>query len=120
MAREQFDSERPSDAPRLPLSYSERERVKCGGISTIVALYARSLENRNYDLEEPPSFYDYACGVLASEHNGYASLQNNEELRKRFPPRRLAGLGPGLYWEPPAEHERMMASYRRSLQGAAA
>jgi hypothetical protein len=41
-------------------------------------------------------------------------IKNDEELRKRFPPRALNGLGPALVWEPPALHAETMASYRRS------
>jgi hypothetical protein len=46
MAREHFASNGPPDAQPLPLGYAERERMKIGGLSTIVALYARSLALR--------------------------------------------------------------------------
>jgi hypothetical protein len=115
-AREWFAVHGPADAPRLPLSYNEREdlKLKIGGLSTIVALYARSLDGRNYDVKEHPSFEDYACGIMASEFNGYPNMRENEQLRDRFPPRVLPGLSPGLCWQPPEEHARTMESYRRS------
>jgi hypothetical protein len=105
----------PADAPLLPLSHGDREDYKrMGGLPTLVALYARSLEAFDYDVERHPSFFDYACGVMASEHNGYSFLKEDEELRKRFPPRHLAGLGTGLYWRLPALYAQAMASLARA------
>jgi hypothetical protein len=66
MAREHFAANGPPDAQPLPLGYAERERMKIGGLSTIVALYARSLACEGYNLEKHPSFQDYACGIMAS------------------------------------------------------
>ena len=101
----------------LPLSYNEREDLKHGGVPHILAWFARSLEARYYDYLEHPPFDDYACGVMASEHA--PDFIKKEQLLKRFPPRPLDGLGPGLYWEPPEEHARTMAAYRRSEARAA-
>lgn len=103
LAREHFALHGPADALPLPLSHAEREDVKqMGGVHTLVGLFARSLEGLDYDLERHPSLFEYACGVMASEHNGCSMLENDEGLRKRFPPRHLAGLRPGLYWKPRA------------------
>jgi hypothetical protein len=111
-AREMFALEAPLDAPILPLSPAEREDLKrSGGLSTIVGLYARSLEARKYDTEEHPSFEDFACGVMASSFNGRLWMKEDEELMLRYPPRPLAGLGPGLMWLPPKEHAEIMAIY---------
>jgi hypothetical protein len=82
-------------------------------LSVIVALYARSLESRKYNVLEHPSFEDYACGVMASEYNGREQMKENPQMRDRFPPRALAGLGPGVNWEPPKEHARTMENLRR-------
>jgi hypothetical protein len=117
-ARERFALNSPPDAPPLPISYDEREDLKVGGLPTIVALYARSWEGRDYD-QDHPTFFDYACGVMASEHMGYPGIKEDAQLRKRFPPCQLTGLGPGLCWEPPKLHAQTMASYRRSLARAA-
>jgi hypothetical protein len=115
LAREWFAIHGPADAPPLPLSMGEREDLKCGGprLNKIIALYARSLDRRNYDVKEHPSFFDYACGLMASEFiGGYDYMQRDEQLRKRFPPRTLEGLGPGLIWQPRREHwERMELHY---------
>jgi hypothetical protein len=92
-----------ADLQPLPLSYGERERLKAGGPPHILAWYARSLANRHYDVLKHPSFYDYACGVMASEF-GWATVKNDKKLQKRFPPRHLNGLGPGLQWLPPKQH----------------
>ena len=48
-AREWFAKHGPADAPPLPLSYAERERLKRGDLGHIVALYARSLAQQDYD-----------------------------------------------------------------------
>ena len=122
LAREWFAVHGPADAPPLPLSMSERERLKDGigstthaqyYLSVIVAVYARSLESRKYNVHEHPSFEDYACGVMASEYNGWDQMKENPQMRNRFPPRALAGLGPGVNWEPPKEHARTVESLRR-------
>jgi hypothetical protein len=57
------------------------------------------LEALGYDLDAHPTFEEYARGVLAST---YAPdfITEDEQLKERFPPRHLAGLGSGLYWEP--------------------
>ena len=117
-ARKWFKLNGPPDAPPLPLGYDEREALKRGGVSHIVAWYARSVACGDYDVEKHPSFYDYVCGLMASE---YAPdfIKKDEELQRRFPPRPLAGLGPALVWEPPELHAETMASYRRSLARAA-
>jgi hypothetical protein len=117
LAREWFAIHGPADAPPLPLSMGERESLKGGGLPHIVAWYARSLWCRNYDVEEHPSFFDYACGVMASEHA--PDFIKKEQLLKRFPPRVLPGLGPGLCWQPPEEHARTIADHRRSQARAA-
>jgi hypothetical protein len=106
LAREWFAWNRPPDAPTLPLCYSEREALKVGGLRHIVAWYARSLEGRGYNVEEHPSFYDYACGVMVSEQT-LDFVKNDPELRKQFPPRPLKGLGPGLCWHPPEAAARV-------------
>lgn len=111
-AREWFAKHGPPDAPPLPLCYNEREKLKRGGLCHIVAWYARSLEDRDYNLSEHPSFDDYACGVMASEHTPWF-ITDDKELRKRFPPRHLDGLDNGLYWEP---LKRVGARSKRSVR----
>ena len=110
-ARQHFALHGPSDAPPLPLGYDERESVKCmGPLGKIVGLYARSWEACRYDLELHPSFYDYACGVMASEFNGHPGLASDPEMLRRFPPRTLVGMEPGLYWEPPKAKSKRKAA----------
>jgi hypothetical protein len=112
-ARQWFVENGPADLQPLPLGYVEREELKRGGAEHILAWYARSLDSLNYDVQAHPSFYDYACGAMASEFTGLDCVKKNEELRKRFSPRPLAGLGPGLYWEPP-KLQKTMKSLRHS------
>jgi len=112
VARKWFAENGPSDLQPLPLGYNEREDLKHGGADHILAWYARSLDCRDYDVRKHPSFEDYACGVMASEFCPYFLKAEDKtgELQRRFPPRHLYGLGPGLVWEPPEQHEETMAS----------
>ena len=111
-ARKWFADNGPPDIQPLPLGYDEREALKGGGAPHILAWYARSLAGRKYNVLEHPLFDDYARGVMASEY-APGFITKNDELRQRFPPRPLDGLGPGLWWEPPEEHARTMESVRR-------
>jgi len=104
-ARKWFDLNGPPDARPLPLGYDEREALKRGGLPTILAWYACSLACRDYSVEDHPSFDDYAGGVMASDH-APEFIKEDEELRRRFPPRTLSGLGPALCWKPPAVQRR--------------
>lgn len=103
-ARAWFAQVGPKDAPPLPL-WGDRETKAGGGLSHIVALFAFSLWNachfwtRDYRFDEHASFPDFARGVLASP-DAPAILTQDEQLRKRYPPRHLPGLGPSLCWNP--------------------
>lgn len=98
-----FAENGPPDAPPLPLKHHEREKLKIGGLTHVVAWFARSLEYLEYDYETHPSFDEYARGVMASPY-APDSIKQDEALLKRYPPRPLDGLGPGLYWEPAKPH----------------
>jgi hypothetical protein len=113
-ACEWFNKNGPADLQPLPLSMDDREALKTGEAPHILAWFARSLEALDYNYLEHPSFWDYACGVMASEHA--PKFIQKEHLLKRFPPRPLDGLGPGLYWQPPEQHARTMESWGRSLE----
>src|SRR5262249_58747740 len=119
-AREWFYENGPADLQPLPLSYDEREDVKrqggLSGLLSILGLYARSLGNRDYDVDEHPSFFEYVCGLMASDFiGGYAGEPENQQLRRRFPPRALPGLGPGLCLLPPQKDARLMGRLPRSF-----
>jgi|SRR6185312_1966601 hypothetical protein len=77
------------DLQPLPLGWSERRDIPRCGVGTIRAWFARSLAHLDYDVTQHPSFYDYACGIMAFEREGYSRLA---ELKDRFPPRLLPGL----------------------------
>ena len=98
-ACEYFSQTAPADAPPLPRSYEEREKLKVGGVPHIVAWFARSLEVCNYDFGIHPLFSPYARGVLASSH-APEFITQDLTLQQRFPPLPLKGLGRGLYWSP--------------------
>jgi hypothetical protein len=104
-ARKWFDLNGPPDARPLPLGYDEREALKRGGLPHIVAWFASSLACLDYAVKDHPSFDDYGCGIMASEH-APDFIKKDEKLRRRFPPRPLTGLGPALVWEPPAVQRR--------------
>ena len=57
--------------------------------------------------EEHPSFDEYASGVMESEKHAPDFIRDNEEMRKRFPPRPLKGLRSGLYWQPPGQRPKL-------------
>jgi hypothetical protein len=97
LARKRFAEEGPPDAPPLPLTSGERERLKGGGLPHILAWYAASLLRLDYDLEVHPSFEDYARGVMASPL-APDFIKRDPELNRRFPPKPLGGLGHGLVW----------------------
>jgi hypothetical protein len=109
-AREWFKQHGPPDAPVFPIGYAEREQLKVGGLAHIVAWYARSLAGCGYNYDEHPSFDDYAAGVMASEKHAPDFIRNNEEMRRRFPPRPLNWLGSGLYWQPPGAQPKRRKS----------
>ena len=121
MARKWFAKHAPPDAPPLPLSYCERERLKVGGLPHVVAWFGSSLECRHFAFVGHPYFEDYARGVLASPY-APAFITRNPVLTQRFPPRALRGLGPGLVWRldcTPATIRRSNRSQQRFfLKGA--
>ncbi len=100
VAREWFYLHGPKDAPPLPLSgfewYALRYRDPLGHL---VVDFARSLEINGWEINNHPSFDDFARGVMASEDSPEFT-RKNEALLKRYPPRPLAGIGPGLVWRP--------------------
>jgi hypothetical protein len=89
------------------------------GLLHLFGYYAQSIAGRRWVVDGHPHFDEYARGMLAS---AYAPdfFRQNEDLLKRFPPRPLAGLGPGCMWLPPQEHAEQMASYHRSRAREAA
>jgi hypothetical protein len=100
-AQRQFSKIKPADAPDLPKHRAERANMKAiGGKFWIVAEYAASLEHNGYDSDRHPDFATYAAGIMASPL-APAFIRKNEELLQKFPPRDLAGLGPGMIWNLP-------------------
>ena len=120
-ARAGFVCNAPSDAPPLPISHDDIEDYRnAGGLPALVGFYARSLSRegygrRSYDVGNHPTFYDFACGLMAmAVESGLWGLEEDAALQRRFPPRPLAGMTPGAYWAPPKEYKDTMASYRRA------
>jgi len=70
LAREGFARNGPPDAQPLPLSYDQREDMKGRGLLYyILALYARSLGGRRYNLEEHPPFFPTTLVVCCGKPN---------------------------------------------------
>jgi len=113
-ARQMHIFSAPIDAQPLPLTNSERTRMLCRGnfLHNLLVKYARSLGASGYDKGHPP-FQDYVAGYLwdAAHGEGYADVPayaraEVEELKRRFPPRRLDGFGPCAYWAKPKSSSR--------------
>jgi hypothetical protein len=109
-ARKWFTEHGPPDLQPLPLGYAEREALKDGSLTHILAWFARSLADLKYDVLNHPSFDDFACGAMALPKSIFPSISENVELLKRFPPRKLEGLDSHLYWKPPKSRKRTKAS----------
>jgi hypothetical protein len=120
LAREWFAIYGPQDAQPLPISDEEIEDRKYAwdskqpSLSYIVSRFGSSVETHNWDFNSHPSFDDFVCGMMASEHTP-DFVKNDEALRKRYPPRHLPGLNAGHCWEPPEQHAQTLASHRRSM-----
>jgi len=99
-ARDWLAENGPPDAPQLPLNGSDRDKIRFrGGVGSIVGYYDQSLDSLDYEFERHPSFYDYACGLMALD-----PVWADEELKRRFTPRPLDGLDRNFIWRAP-EHK---------------
>jgi hypothetical protein len=120
LARDWFAINGPPDVQPLPLSSADIADLKYRApLSHIVSCFAYSLRSLDWDINRHPNFDDFARGVIASGYACRLAMENNmkfgddEVLRRRYPPRRLAGLGPWLVWELPAVYARTMEEYQR-------
>jgi hypothetical protein len=103
---------RPAELQPLPLSQAQRDLFYNDGtlLGYVFHLFARSLEDLKYDIKEHPYFTDYVSGVLwinDDENNQIGVLPYGGDelamLKKRFPPRPLAGIGPAFCWQRPQQ-----------------
>jgi hypothetical protein len=94
----------PKDAPLLPLSNLKYKELMWsgGGIKQITAWYARSLAVFEYKVFDHPDLEVFGSGVIASPF-APPHILGDVDLKLRFWPRILGGLGPGLIWSPPPE-----------------
>jgi hypothetical protein len=119
LAREWFAIVGPKDMQPLPISSEEIEDRKNAwdskqpSHSFIASSFGDSLRANDHNFKSHPCLEAFARGVMASEH-APDFVKKDEALRKQYPPRPLAGLGPALVWEPPALHAETMASWQRS------
>jgi hypothetical protein len=123
-ARESFAIHGPADCQPLPITDCERDEVKRRGLlGYLRALHARSVSTQEYEYyAEHPPFEEYVAGVLWESERpdgkigGLPYRDQLAGLQKRFPPRMLAGMGPGFSWEPPDEHVQRTASGHRTAR----
>ena len=66
----------------------------------VVGYYARSLSRMDYDVHKHPSFDDFACGLMAIT-TGRQGIDTDANLKRRFPPRPLAGMAEAGFWVHP-------------------
>jgi hypothetical protein len=100
MAQEYFACVGPPEAQPLPVNYYEIERMKRDyGLRRLVAYYALSLFQQDFDERLHPELDEYASGVMASEF-APDFFKNDEELRERYPPCPLEGLSRYMNWRP--------------------
>jgi hypothetical protein len=108
-AQEWFAVNGPPDAPLLPLSHDDMEDYRrARGLKGLVGFYSRSLAIQDYDVLKHPTFDDFCCGLMAID-TGAWGIEKDAQLRKRFPPRQLAGMTSGAYWA----RAKPMANYKR-------
>jgi hypothetical protein len=118
VAREWFAAYGPADAPTLPLTDRDiQDYREARGLTGGVGFYARSLSFRQWDIRNHPIFDEFVRGLLAINTDMWG-LEKDENLKKVFTPRPLAGMTPGCYWAPPEEYEELMASYKRARKAA--
>lgn len=96
-AKAWFEEHRPDDASELPLTYDARERFKGSKLPYLVSVFARSLAYRDYRVDGHPKFDEYARAVMASEM-APAYIREDAQLLRRYPPKALERMGPGLIW----------------------
>jgi hypothetical protein len=93
----------PREAPRLPLSNVQYwELIHGTGIQQITCWYARSLALSGYRFRHHPDFEAFASGVMASNFTPRHIL-TDIDLKFRFLPYHLEGLGPELIWLRPGD-----------------
>jgi hypothetical protein len=123
-ARAAFARENPSIPYELPLTYPDREMLKTSRpalerddgeiamftIEYLLALYARSLEANDYDLQAHPSFVTYLRGMMALDH---FAQDVPRDLKRQYPPINLPGLDNSGYYDVP---RRSPKTRRRSVR----
>lgn len=95
-AQARFAEEKPADMPDLPLHSRKDEDLKWQSPRNfLVGAYADSLRCRDFRLEGHPDFETFARGLMASPWTP-EEFRNDPELLRRYPPKPLKGLRPGL------------------------
>lgn len=94
-----FATQKPADAPDLPLDRCTRAALdREDGLSYLVAAFGYSLNYRDFFIGGHPDFGTFARGVMASARTREV-VRNDPDLRRRYPPKPLKGLEPGLVFE---------------------
>ena len=99
MVAQQWHAHGSPGAPPLVVDVYEIAEMKSGGGEMhLFSYFCRTISSRDYNASGHPWYEIYASGVLASPR-APDFLKHNAALIKRFPPRPIYGLGPGLVWK---------------------
>jgi hypothetical protein len=117
-ARERFRVDAPGYPP-LPLREEEIETLKDDGNPRhqLVGFYGDSQAAGFWDLQHP-FFAPFVSGLLAYRATP-AKVRNDRELRREFPPRKLAGLCDGrLDWRSPERiaEDRQLSAWTHEMR----
>ena len=100
LAREWFFVHGPTDAPPLPINGRERGSIKYRDpMSHLVSQFCNSLDANHWDINAHPGFEAYSRGVMASPFAADI-VRKDETMLKRYPPKELNYIHPGMIWRP--------------------
>jgi hypothetical protein len=119
LARKHYRLHGPSWAPRLPAIDADIERLERDEDNRICLWghFAASLRSVTWDLKVHPLWDAYASGVLAYEH-APSEIREDRWLRAEYPPKKLAGIDPDLYWRSPKNIAESWAAHAKMEQFA--
>jgi hypothetical protein len=117
LARKHYRLHGPSWAPRLPAIDADIERLERDEDNRLYlwGRFAASLRSVAWDLEVHPPWDAYASGVMAYEH-APSEIREDRRLRAQYPPKKLAGIDPDLYWRSPKDVAESWAAHAKMEQ----
>jgi hypothetical protein len=104
-ARDWFETQRPADAPELPLGLRncidvrDEAIIKSDWIAYLVSRFGESIARHEYRTEGHPLFEEFARGLMASDM-WPDEMHKDPDLLRRYPPKPLPGLRHGVWSQP--------------------